>query len=69
MNTQPQWVWKQRTAVARFLLSFYVRRGLDKLRRALPAGVRGAKPPTHSKSLPRRYPRRQSSSGKVNRFE
>ena len=28
MNHQPAWVWKQRSAVTRFLIAFYLRRTL-----------------------------------------
>ena len=57
MNRQPTWVWKQRAAVGRFLISFYVRRSLNIVRGSLPSLPRCFKPETKVKPLPRRYPR------------
>jgi hypothetical protein len=57
MNSQPKWVWKQRAAVGRFLISFYVRRSLNIVRGSLPSLPRCFKPETKVKPLPRRHPR------------
>jgi len=57
MNSQPTWVWKQRAAVGRFMISFYVRRSLNIVRESLPSLPRCLKPETKVKPLPRRYPR------------
>ena len=57
MNSQPTWVWKQRAAVGRFMISFYVRRSLNIVRESLPSLPRYLKPETKVKPLPRRHPR------------
>ena len=56
MNSQPKWVWKQRAAVGRFLISFYVRRSLNIVRGSLPSLPRCFKPEMKVKPLPRRHP-------------
>ena len=57
MNSKPTWVWKQRAAVGRFMISFYVRRSLNIVRGSLPSLPRCLKPETKVKPLPRRHPR------------
>ena len=57
MNSQPKWVWKQRAAVGRFMISFYVRRSLNVVRESLPSLPRCLKSETEVKPLPRRHPR------------
>ena len=57
MNSQPTWVWKQRAAVGRFMISFYVHRSLNIVRESLPSLPRCLKSETEVKPLPRRYPR------------
>ena len=59
MNGKPTWVWKQRSAVGRFLISFYFRRGLKIVREALP---RCCKPVIKVKALPRRHRRVENSN-------
>jgi hypothetical protein len=57
MNRQPTWVWKQRAALGRFMISFYVRRSLNIVRGSLPSLPRFLKSGTKVKPLPRRHPR------------
>ena len=59
MNSKPTWVWKQRSAIGRFLIAFYFRRGLNIVREALP---RWCKPATKAKTLPRRHLRVANST-------
>ena len=71
MNSKSTWVWKQRAAVGRFMISFYVRRSLNTLRRSLPALPRCFKPDTEVKVLPRRHPQvvKIEHSGESQRVE
>jgi hypothetical protein len=62
MNGKPTWVWKQRSAVGRFLISFYIRRGLNIVREALPSLPRCCKPAIKVKTLPRRHRRVENSN-------
>jgi hypothetical protein len=59
MNSKPTWVWKQRYAIGRFMISFYFRRGLNLIREALP---RCCKPAVKVKARPRRHRRVENST-------
>ena len=62
MNGKPTWVWKQRAAIGHFLISFYLRRGLNLVRGALPSLPRCCRPAIKVKSLPRRHRRNVNST-------
>jgi hypothetical protein len=55
MKHTPKWVWIQRAAVANFLMSFYFRRSLNLVFRAVPGIRRRSKPAVQSQAFPRRY--------------
>ena len=54
MNHGPVWVWKQRSAVTRFLVAFYLRRTLRFTCGWLPPLLRGCKPQVEAAPLPTR---------------
>jgi hypothetical protein len=54
MNRKPSWVWKQQSAVTRFLIVFYARRVMRIICVSLPTLPCGSKPPACAVPRPAR---------------